>query len=116
MTVHFLTELKWQCVDTGILSLLDPLSLMQIVGQITVSCLFHVSADSMEIGTNMCRVLGNLYISSPLHVSLLCRLQVPWIEDETLHICPESRCPMPELCLSTRELMWLHADACRFAL
>ena len=81
----------------------------------SVACLSHVQFRWHNLG-QMCawrRVLGILYISSPLHVSLLYRLQVPWIEVETLHVCPESWRPMPELYLSTRELMWLYPDACR---
>ena len=78
----------------------------------SVACLSHVSAVSLAIGTNMCVASSswNFMHSSPLHVSLLCRLYVPWIEDETLHMCPKSWRPMPELCLSSRELMWLHPD------
>ena len=37
MTVHFLSGLQWQFVDTGRLSLLDPLSLMYTVGQFLLS-------------------------------------------------------------------------------
>ena len=118
----FLSGLQLQCVDTGRLSLLDPPSLMNTFGQFLLSIPLLVYPTCRQFRWQLgriCalrRVLGILYISSPLHVSLLCGLQVPWIEDETLHMCPESWRPMPELCLSTRELMWLHPDACHFAL
>ena len=117
----FISGLQWQCVDTGRLSLLDPLSLMYTVGQFLLSIQLLVYLMCRQFRWQLGRIcawrraLGIFvhFISAACIAAL--RLQVPWIEDETRHMCPESWRPMPELCFSTRELMWLHPDAYRFA-
>ena len=120
MTVHFLSGLQWQCVDTGRLALLDHLSPMYTVGQFLLPIPLLVYPMCLQFRWQLGRIcawrrnLDTLSISSQLRVWLLSRLQMPWNEHETLYMCPKSWRPTPELCLSTRELMWLHPDHCRF--
>ena len=78
--MHFLSGLQWKCVDTGRLSRLDHLSLMYTVGQFLLSISLLVDWMWRQFRRQLRRIcawrrdLGILCTSSPLHVSLLCRL------------------------------------------
>ena len=77
MTVHFLSGLQWQCVDTGRLSFESSVSNVHhrpISSINSVAYLSHVPAVSIAIGTNMCVASSSRYFFHFIYAACIAAL------------------------------------------